>query len=43
MRIETASFGWLLIGNQTVLVWGAGPVDGIPTVISSRKVLGTDG
>jgi hypothetical protein len=37
MRIETASFGWLLIGNQTILVQGAGPVDGVPTVTSSTQ------
>jgi hypothetical protein len=37
MRIETASFGWPLIGNQTVLVQGAGPVNGVPTVLSSTQ------
>jgi hypothetical protein len=34
---ETASFGWLLIGHQNVLVRGAGPVDGIPSVLSSTR------
>jgi hypothetical protein len=29
LRKETASFGWLLIGNQNVLIRGAGPVDGV--------------
>jgi hypothetical protein len=33
----TASFGWLLIGNQNVLVRGAGPVDGVPSVLSSTR------
>jgi hypothetical protein len=37
MGKETASFGWLLIGNQTVLIRGAGPVDGVPTVLSSTR------
>jgi hypothetical protein len=37
LRKETASFGWLLIGNQTVLIWGAGPVDGVPSVLSSTR------
>jgi hypothetical protein len=32
---EMASFGWLLIGNHNVLVHGAGPVDGVPNVLSS--------
>jgi hypothetical protein len=32
-----ASFGWLLIGHQNVLVCGAGPVDGIPLVLSSTR------
>ena len=36
-RKETASFGWLLIGHQNVLVRGAGPVDGIPSVLSSTR------
>jgi hypothetical protein len=35
LRKETASFGWLLIGNQNILIRGAGPVDGIPLVLSS--------
>jgi hypothetical protein len=34
---ETASFGWLLIGNNNVLVYGAGPVDGVPVVLSSTR------
>jgi hypothetical protein len=34
---ETASFGWLLIGNQNVLIHGAGPVDGVPSVLSSTQ------
>jgi hypothetical protein len=34
---ETASFGWVLIGNQNVLICGAGPVDGIPLVLSSTR------
>jgi hypothetical protein len=34
---ETASFGWVLIGNQSVLVHGAGPVDGIPLVLSLTR------
>lgn len=33
----TASFGWLLIGNQNVLVRGAGLVDGVPVVLSSTR------
>jgi hypothetical protein len=37
MGKETASFGWLLIGNQNVLIWGVGPVDGVPTVLSSTR------
>jgi hypothetical protein len=36
-RKETASFGWLLIGHQNVLVHGAGPVDGISLVLSSTR------
>jgi hypothetical protein len=32
---ETASFGWFLIGNQNVLIRGVGPVDGVPSVLSS--------
>jgi hypothetical protein len=35
---ETASFGWVLIGNQTVLACGAGPVNGVPSVLSSTRV-----
>jgi hypothetical protein len=34
---ETASFGWLLIGNKNVLVRGSGPVDGVPDVLSSTR------
>jgi hypothetical protein len=34
---ETASFGWVLIGNQNVLAHGAGPVDGIPSVQSLTR------
>jgi hypothetical protein len=34
---ETASFRWLLIGNQNVLICGAGPVDGVPSVLSSTR------
>jgi hypothetical protein len=37
MGKETASFGWLLIGNQNVLIRGAGPIDGVPTVLSSTR------
>jgi hypothetical protein len=32
-----ASFGWLLIGNQNVLVRGADLVDGVPAVLSSTR------
>jgi hypothetical protein len=35
MGKEMASFGWLLIGNQNVLVLGAGPVNGVPMALSS--------
>jgi hypothetical protein len=35
---EMASFGWLLIGNHNVLVCVAGPVDGVPNVLSSTRV-----
>jgi hypothetical protein len=35
MGKEMASFGSVLIGNQNVLIWGAGPVDGVPMVLSS--------
>jgi hypothetical protein len=38
MGKETASFGWLLIGNQNILIRGAGPVDGVPMVLSSTRV-----
>jgi hypothetical protein len=34
---ETASFGWLLIGNHNVLIRGAGPVDGVPSFLSSTR------
>ncbi len=34
---ETGSFGWLLIGNQNVLICGVGPVDGVPLVLSSTR------
>jgi hypothetical protein len=34
---ETSSFGWLLIRNQNVLIRGAGPVDGLPSVLSSTR------
>jgi hypothetical protein len=34
---ETASFGWVLLGNQTLLVRGAGPVDGVPSMMSSTR------
>jgi hypothetical protein len=34
---ETASSGWVLIGNQDVLAHGAGPVDGVPLVLSSTR------
>jgi hypothetical protein len=37
LQKETASFGWLLIGNQNVLIHGAGPVDGVPSVLSSTR------
>jgi hypothetical protein len=33
-----ASFGWVFIGNQNVLIRGAGPVDGVPMVLSSTHV-----
>jgi hypothetical protein len=35
MGKETASFGWVLIGNKNVLIQGAGPVDGVPMVLRS--------
>ena len=31
---KSASFGWLILGNGNILVWGAGPVDGIPDLLS---------
>ena len=34
---ETASFCWVLIGNQNVLACGDGPVDGIILVLSSTR------
>jgi hypothetical protein len=37
MGKEMASFGWLLIGNQNVLIRGVGPVDGVPMVLSSTR------
>jgi hypothetical protein len=37
LRKETASFGWLLIGNKNVLVHGSGPVDGVTDVLSSTR------
>jgi hypothetical protein len=37
LRKETASFGWLPIGNQNVLIRGAGLVDVIPSVLSSTQ------
>jgi hypothetical protein len=37
MGKEMASFGWLLIGNQNVLIREAGPVDGVPTFLSSTR------
>jgi hypothetical protein len=37
MRKEMASFGWVLIGNKNILIWGAGPVNGVPTVLSSTR------
>jgi hypothetical protein len=30
-----ASFGWQLLGNGNILVRGAGPVDGVPDLLSS--------
>jgi hypothetical protein len=38
MGKEMASFGWVLIGNKNVLIRGAGPVNGVPTVQSSTRV-----
>jgi hypothetical protein len=37
LRKGTASFGWLLIVNQNVLIRRAGPVDGVPLVLSSTR------
>jgi hypothetical protein len=37
LRKETASFGWLLIGNKNILICGAGPVDGVPSVLRSTR------
>jgi hypothetical protein len=37
LQKETASFGWLLIVNQNVLIRGAGPVDGVPSDLSSTQ------
>jgi hypothetical protein len=37
MGKEMASFGWVLIGNKNVLIRGARPVDGVPTVLSSTR------
>jgi hypothetical protein len=37
LRKETASFGWLLIGNKNVLVHGSGPIDGVTDVLSSTQ------
>jgi hypothetical protein len=34
---ETASFRWVLLGNQTLLVRGAGPIDGVPSMMSSTR------
>jgi hypothetical protein len=34
---EIAFFGWVLIGNQNVLACGAGPMDGIPSVLCSTR------
>ena len=35
--MEIASFGWQLLGNGNILVRGAGPVDGIPDLLSSTR------
>ena len=37
MGKEMASFGWVLIGNKNVLIRGAGPVNGVPMVLSSTQ------
>jgi hypothetical protein len=34
---ELSSFGWQLLGNGNVLVRGAGPVDGVPDLLSSTR------
>lgn len=34
---ELVSFGWLLIAKGNVLVEGAGPVDGVPDLLSSTR------
>lgn len=34
---QHSSFGWLLIANKCVLVEGAGPVDGVPDLLSSTR------
>ena len=34
---ELASFGWLILGNGNILVRGAGPVDGVPDLLSSTR------
>ena len=36
-KAELASFGWQLLGNGNVLVRGAGPVDGVPDLLSSTR------
>jgi hypothetical protein len=36
-KMEIASFGWQLLGNGNILVRGAGPVDGIPDLLSSTR------
>jgi hypothetical protein len=38
LQNKTAAFGWVLVGNQNVLVHGARPVDGLPSVLSSTRV-----
>jgi hypothetical protein len=37
MSLETASFGWLLIGNKNVLVQDAGLVDWVPSVLVQQE------
>ena len=34
---EMASFRWVLLGNQILLVAGAGPVNGVPSMMSSTR------